>query len=125
MMVLLVERLHSRGGPYFEIPRTVFDHGGAGPPPLSRQAFVMSENAAPLLPRGATVTVIAPELAPNWDATHYLSASGLLPRQHVLHPTLGEGETGPDFIITVGRPLDRSGYRLVRRFREGWLYQHE
>jgi len=29
MMLLLVERLYSRGGPYFEIPRTVFDRSAA------------------------------------------------------------------------------------------------
>jgi hypothetical protein len=123
MMLLLLERLHARGGPYFEIPRTVFDHAVPGPMPLSRQAIVVSEQAAPLLPRGATVTVIAPELAPNYDVTHYLTASGFLPRQHVVHPTLAEGERWPDFVIALGKPLDHSGYRLVRAFPEGSLYQ--
>ena len=123
MMVLLAMRLYSRGGPYFEIPRTVLDHVLPGGPLLSRQAIVMSERVAPLLPRGATVTVVAPELAPNWDATLYLTATGFLLHQHVMHPTLGEGEQWPDFVIALGRPLEHRGYRLVREWPEGRLYQ--
>ena len=69
------------------------------------------------------VSDIAPALAPNWDATHYLTASGLLPYQRVLHPSLAKDERGPDFVITLGRPLEHRGYRLVRQWRAGWLYQ--
>ena len=125
MMLLLVERLHWRGGPYWEVPETVFDHVDRGELPLSRQAIVMCEHVAPLLPRGASITVVAPALAPNWDATHYLTASGLLPHQYVRHPMFGEGEPRADFVITLGRPLDHYGYRLVRQWPEGWLYQRK
>lgn len=123
MTFLLVAHLRSRGGPYFEIPETVQDHV-ARKLPLSRQAIVMSRHAEPLLPRGATVTVIAPALAPNYDATHYLTASGLLPHQHVLHPAF-EGDRGPDFVIALGSPLEHAGYHLVREFPEGRLYQRK
>src|SRR5207248_10752784 len=125
MMVLLAGILRSRGGPYLQIPRTVFDHVTAGDPPLARQAIVMCENAGPLMPPGATVTVIAPQLAPNFDATHYLTASGFLPRQRVQHPRLANGEQWPDFVIALGAPLHHRGYRLVREFREGWLYRRD
>jgi len=123
MTLLLVQGLYSRGGPYFEIPQTVQDHVGRELP-LSRQAIVMSRRAEPLLPRGATLTVIAPALAPNYDATHYLTASGLLPHQHVLHPAFGE-DRGPDFVIALGSPLEHPGYHLVREFPEGRLYQRK
>jgi len=125
MTVLLVRQLFSRGGPYFEIPETVYDHVSPGSPPLNRQAIVISRRIEPLLPRGASVTVIAPALAPNYDVTHYLTASGFLPHQHVVHPTLGVGEQWPDYIIALGRPLDHPGYRLVREYAEGRLYQRE
>ena len=122
MTLLLVQSLYSRGGPYFEIPETVQDHLGLGVV-LSRQAIVMSLRAAALMPRGASLTVIAPALAPNYDVTHYLTASGLLPFHRVLHPTLAEGEHWPDFVIALGAPLEHRGYRLVREFPEGRLYQ--
>jgi hypothetical protein len=90
--------------------------------PLSRQAIVMARNAEPLMPRGATVTVIEPAAAPDYDFTHYLTASGMLPRHRVLHPTLADGEHWPDFVIALGEPLQHRGYVLVREFREGRLY---
>lgn len=120
-IVSLVLHFHGLGGPYFEIPETVFDHVLVDPP-LSRQAIVMARHAEPLMPRGATLTVIAPALAPNYDPTHYLATSGFLPRHNVLHPTLAEGEPWPDFIIALGAPLDHRGYALVREFPEGRLY---
>jgi len=123
MILLLLLHFRALGGPYFEIPRTVYDHVIPGRPPLTRQAIVMSENVAPLLPRGATLTVISPELEPNWDATHYLTASGLLPHQRVMHPAFGPGQQHPDFVIALGRPFSNPEYRLVREFPEGRLYQ--
>ena len=123
MMVLLIRSLHSRGGPYLEIPRTVYDHVTPGPVHLSRQAIVMAEQAGPLMPRGSTLTVVAPELAPNYDVTHYLTVVGFLPRHRVLHPTLGEGEHWPDYVIALGKPFEHRGYRLVREWPEGRLYR--
>lgn len=117
----LVRLLHARGGPFWEIPETILDHVEVERP-LSRQAIVMSRHAEPLMPRGASLTVIAPAMAPNYDFTHYLTASGMLPRHEVRHPSLAEGERWPDFVIAIGAPLDHPGYRLVREFPEGRLY---
>lgn len=122
MMLLLVQEFRSVGGPYFEIPETIFDHV-LSEVQLSRQSIVMSRHAEPLMPRGATLTVIAPELAPDYDPTHYLTASGVLPRHRVQHPTLAEGEKWPDFVIALGAlPLEHRGYALLREFPEGRLY---
>jgi hypothetical protein len=121
MTYLIVWTFHQRGGPYFEIPETVLDHV-LPEVPLSRQAIVMSRHAEPLMPRGSSLTVIAPALAPNYDCTHYLTASGMLPRHRVLHPGLAEGEAWPDFVIALGTPFEHRGYRLLREFPEGRLY---
>lgn len=121
MAVLLVRALYYRGGPHFEIPATVFDHE-TYVTPLTRQAIVMCRRAEPLMPRGASLTVIDPAGAPNYDFTHYLTASGMLPRHRVFHPSLKEGEPWPDFVIALGAPLEHPGYRLVREFPEGRLY---
>ncbi len=75
------------------------------------------------MPRGSSVTVVAPELAPNFDATHYLTASGMLPRHHVRHPHLADAQASTDFVIALGAPLNHPGYRLVREFPEGRLYE--
>jgi hypothetical protein len=122
MTLLIVKEFRSVGGPYLEIPETIFDHV-LPDVQLSRQAIVMSRHAEQLMPRGASLTVIAPELAPNYDPTHYLTASGVLPRHRVQHPTLAEGEKWPDFVIALGTlPLEHRGYTLLREFPEGRLY---
>ncbi|HKR64621.1 MAG TPA: hypothetical protein VJZ00_12895 [Thermoanaerobaculia bacterium] len=121
LTAMLVRALYFRGGPYLEVPRTVFDH--AGPDALlPRQAIVMCRHVEPLMPRGASVTVIDPQEAPNYDPTLYLTASGFLPRHRVLHPSLDEGQPWPDFVIALAHPLVHRGYRLVREFPEGRLY---
>jgi hypothetical protein len=121
LTLLLVRHLRDLGGPYFEIPETIYDRV-PGAPHLSRQAIVMCRHAAPLMPRGSTLTVIEPPLGKDFDATHYMTADGQLPHHRVVHPTLEEGETWPDFVIALGNPLQHRGYRLVREFPEGRLY---
>lgn len=120
----LVRLYTGRGGLLLELPETVLDHVMAEPP-LSRQAIVMSRHAEPLMPRGSSLTVIAPALAPHYDPTHYLTACGMLPRHEVRHPSLtaAEEERWPDFIIALGAPLEHPGYRLRRDFPEGRLYE--
>lgn len=121
MTFLIVREFHARGGPYFEIPRTIFDHV-LSDMPLSRQAIIVARYAEPLMPDGATLTVVAPELAPQYDPTHYLATTGFLPRHKVRHPTLAEGEPWPDFVIALGAPLEHRGYELLREYPEGRLY---
>lgn len=126
LTLLLVRHLRGLGGPYFEIPETIYDRV-PGAPHLSRQAIVMSRHAAPLMPRGSTLTVIAPGPgndfdAKNFDATHYMTADAHFPHHRVVHPTLEEGERWPDFVIALGNPLRHRGYRLVREFPEGRFY---
>jgi hypothetical protein len=126
LTLLLVRHLRGLGGPYFEIPDTIYDRV-PGAPHLSRQAIVMSRHAAPFMPRGSSVTVIAPTPdmsfdGKNFDATHYMTADAQLPHHRVLHPTLAEEEQWPDFVIALGGPLHHRGYRLVREFPEGRLY---
>jgi len=121
LTLLLVRHLRGLGGPYFEIPETIYDRV-PGAPHLSRQAIVMSRHAAPLMPRGSSLTVIAPALGEHFDVTHYMTADAQLPYHRVLHPALAEGEKWPDFVIALGSPLHHRGYRLVREFPEGRLY---
>jgi len=126
LTLLLVRHLRGLGGPYFEIPETIYDRV-PGSPHLSRQAIVMSRRAAPLMPRGSSLTVIAPAPdgsfdANNFDATFYMTADAQLPHHRVLHPTLAEEEQWPDFVIALRNPLRHRGYRLVREFPEGRLY---
>ena len=121
LTLVLVRHLYRLGGPYFEIPETIYDRV-PGAPHLSRQAIVMSRRAAPFMPRGSSLTVIAPPYNPSGDATLYMTADGHFPHHRVLHPTLAEGEPWPDFVIALGSPFEHRGYRLVREFPEGRLY---
>jgi hypothetical protein len=126
LTLLLVRHLRGLGGPFFDIPETIYDRV-PGSPHLSRQAIVMSRHAEPLMPRGSSLTVIAPVPdgsfdAKNFDITYYMTADAQLPHHRVLHPTLAEGEAWPDFVIALSNPLQHRGYRLVREFPEGRLY---
>jgi len=120
----LVQQLRSSGGPWLRVPETITDHEGPTFP-LSRQAIVMCERSEPLMPRGSSVTVFAPELAPNYDATHYLLAIGLLPRHRIVAPPTAITDAWPDFVIAVGSPLKRDDYVLVAEFPEGRLYRRK
>jgi len=121
MTWLLIRDFQALGRPYFDIPETIFDHVLPVPPP-TRDVIVLAREIAPLMPNGATLTVVQPALAPDYDFTDYLAAAGQLPRHRVLHPTLAEGEPWPDFVLAIGAPLQHRGYALVREFPKGRLY---
>lgn len=115
----LVHRFQSLGGPYFEFPDTVQDHVAVVRWP-SADAIVLSRNAAKILPRGATVTILQPSAAPNYDATHYLTGVGLMPHQRVVRPDL---ETRPDYVLALRDPLEHPAYRLFKEIEGGRIYQ--
>jgi hypothetical protein len=120
----MIHRFHWLGGPYFELfPPTIQDH--VWPTPfLSRDAIVLSRRAEPLIPRGATVTILAPSEAPNYDQTHWLTGLGMLPRHHLMPQKLeGPPEQLPRYVIAIHDPLNHPHYRQIARFPEGFLYE--
>lgn len=120
-----VRRFHFLGGPYFEIPETIQDHVWPTPFP-SRDAIVLSRRAEPLLPRGATVTILLPSDAPNYDQTHWLTGLGMLPKQHAVPQKLDlPPEQLPQFVITIHEPLEHPHYELMQSFPEGHLYRRK
>jgi hypothetical protein len=118
-LVAIVHRFHWLGGPYFALPDTIQDHVWPSRF-MSADAIVLSRRAEPLLPRGATVTLLAPSEAPNYDQTHWLTGLGLLTHQHVVPQKLDDG---PQFVIAIRAPLDDPRYALVKTFPEGGLYE--
>ena len=122
----IIQRFHWLGGPYLDLfPETIQDH--VWPSRFaSADAIVACRKAAPLLPRGAEVTVIAPQEAPNYDPTLWLTGLGLLTRQRVVPPKF-EGttaETLPDYIVAVGpQQFPHQSYRQIAAFPEGRLYE--
>jgi hypothetical protein len=120
----VVHRFYWLGGPWFEVPQTIQDH--VWPTRfLSADAILLCRRAAPLLPRGAEVTILAPREAPNYDQTHWLTGIGMLPHQTPVPQKL-EGttrETLPDYVIAIRDPLPHPSYRLVATFPEGFLYE--
>lgn len=114
----LIHRFHRLGGPYFEIPETLYDH-------VSKtrhqtvDSILLARRSAPFLPRGATVTMFRP--SQRDDTSHFHTAVGLLHYQRVLAPPKSaQGTT--DFVITVREPFHDPAYRVVARFPEGNLY---
>lgn len=115
----LIYRFYSLGGPYFELPDTVQDHVSVVRWP-SADAIVLAGNAAKILPRGVSVTILQPSAAPNFDVTHYLTGVGLMPHQRVVKPDL---DTRPDYVLALREPFDHPAYRLVREVEGGRIYQ--
>lgn len=115
----LVHRFHWLGGPYFTIPETIQDH--VWPARFkSTDAIVLCRRAEPLLRRDATITILAPSEAPNYDQTHWLTGLGLLIHQRVIPQKL---EQRPEYVIAIGDPLESADYHLVATFPEGYLYE--
>ena len=119
--VALMREYHRRGGPYFEIPATIEDHIWVGEN-LTRETILLCRRAAPLLPRGAEVTIMRPSQRPNYDATIYLTGVGLLPHQRVFVP---DPDSRRQYVLALREPLDWNGYRLVAEFPEGRLYAYD
>ena len=116
LLIAFVNRLYTRGGPYFARPVTIVDHVGPQKHE-TRDALILLPKVRPLLPRGAHVTCFEPgssDLSPA-----FFAAIGQLPLQHVVSPY----GTLPEYIIAVGRELDNPSYRVVAEFPEGRLYK--
>lgn len=115
----LIRRFHSLGGPYFDFfPQTIQEHVSVHRWP-SADAIVLSRNAAKLLPRGATVTILQPSQAPNYDATHFLTGVGLMPHQRVIKQDLAQR---PQFVLALREPFEHPSYRLLHEVEGGRIY---
>jgi len=88
----------------------------------SRDMILLSQRAADIVPRGATVTAIRPSEAPDYDVTLYLTASGTMPRHRVVPPLLDANDR-PQFVLAVREPLSNPHYRLFRELPEGRIYE--
>ena len=116
LLIALIDRFYTRGGPYFQRPATIVDH--VGPEKHgTRDALILLPKVRRLLPRGARVTCFEPgnaDMSPD-----FFAAVGQLPQQTVVSPY---GKL-PEYIIAVGRELDDPLYRVIAEFPEGRLYK--
>ena len=117
-LVALVGLFVRRGGPYFAKPRTIYDHVQRDRHPTIDDILVCRA-AEPLMPHGASVTIVKPSEKPNYDTTHVDTAAGLLPFQRLVAPA---ERPVADYVITIREPLPDPRYRLVAEFPEGKLY---
>ena len=116
LLIAFVNRLYTRGGPYFARPATIVDHVGTQKHE-TRDALILLPKVRPLLPRGAHVTCFEP--GSNDYSPAFFAAIGQLPQQRVVSPY----GTLPEYIIAVGRELDNPSYRVIAEFPEGRLYK--
>ena len=116
LLIAFVNRLYTRGGPYFARPETIVDHVGPNKHE-TRDALMLLPKVRPLLPRGARVTCFEPggaDLSPD-----FFAAVGQLPLQRVVSPY---GDL-PEYIIAIRKPFDNPAYRVIAEFPEGRLYK--
>jgi hypothetical protein len=106
--VALIRHFYDLGAPYFAIPETVQDHVSIARP-VSRDAIVMTQRAALLIPRGATVTVLG-------DPTLNYLASGTMPHHAIV-------SDDAQYVITLRGSLDDPAYALQDELPEGKIYK--
>lgn len=127
LLITCIQRLYSRGGPYFEEPLTILDHV-APVRDETRDALLLLPKVRPLLPRGAEVTCFRPVNGEQqYDMAKFFAAVGQLPAQVVLPPFVA-GATLPrqslvEYVIAVDEPFNHPAYRVVAEFPEGRLYK--
>ncbi|HEX9130502.1 MAG TPA: hypothetical protein VF850_15160 [Gemmatimonadaceae bacterium] len=119
--LLLKEFIH-RGAP-LELPTTVESHTWVGEN-STRDAVILCIRARRFIPRGATVTLVKPSQAPNYEATIFLTGVGNLPLHRVVAPRLtGDENDLPEYVIALREPLLHARYRKRADFPEGALYE--
>ncbi|HVS32596.1 MAG TPA: hypothetical protein VMS98_14220 [Thermoanaerobaculia bacterium] len=130
LLIALVVRFYSLGGPFLERPETIYDHVWPTRHPTV-DAILAVRGARPFLPPGAEVTIIRPSILPEWEPTDFATAVGLLPEHRVVLPH-SVARNGPDYVIAIGRPLSARAlifvhprYRLIAGFRGGALYRKD
>ncbi|HEY8180822.1 MAG TPA: hypothetical protein VII32_01175 [Thermoanaerobaculia bacterium] len=116
LLIAFVNRLYTRGGPYFARPETIVDHVGPNKHE-TRDALVLLPKVRRLLPRGARVTCFEPGNADTMP--DFFAAVGQLPQQIVVSPN----GVLPEYVIAIRKPLDNSAYRAIAEFPEGRLYK--
>jgi len=130
LVLALLVRLFTRGGPYFERPRTIVDHVGTGTHE-AQLALLLLPKAARLIPRGASVTCFRPTGGgrQQYDAATFLAAVGQLPHHRVFAPfTAGEDVPRQDlveYVIAVRDPFVHPAYRMIGEWPEGRVYRVE
>ena len=128
LVAALAGRLYTRGGPYFERPRTIVDHTGRMKHE-SRDALVLLPKVRPLLPRGAEVTCFRPVdgAAPAGDTDNYFAAVGQLPYHSVMPPFTAMADVPRkhlvEYVVAVREPFTHPAYREIAAFPEGRLYR--
>jgi 4-amino-4-deoxy-L-arabinose transferase-like glycosyltransferase len=128
LVAALAGRLYTRGGPYFERPRTIIDHiGRAVHDP--RDALVLLPKVRPLLPRGVEVTCFRPVdgAAPAGDTDNFFAAVGQLPYQSVMPPFTAMADVPRkdlvEYVVAVREPFTHRDYKEIAAFPEGRLYR--
>jgi hypothetical protein len=116
LLIAFVNRLYTRGGPYFARSETIVDHVGPNKHE-TRDALVLLPKVRRLLPRGARVTCFEPGNADTMP--DFFAAVGQLPQQIVVSPN----GVLPEYVIAIRKPLDNSAYRVIAEFPEGRLYK--
>ena len=128
LVAALAGRLYTRGGPYFERPRTIVDHTGRAKHE-SRDALVLLPKVRPLLPRGAEVTCFRPVdgAAPAGDTDNFFAAIGQLPYHSVMPPFTAMADVPRknlvEYVVAVREPFTHRDYKEIAAFPEGRLYR--
>jgi hypothetical protein len=126
LVAAFAHRLLTRGGPYFDRPRTVMDHVS----PFGHEttdALVVLPEFANLLPRGASVACFRPVGGEAANDGNTLPAVGMLPRQMVVPPFAASLSTPtrelPDYVVALRDPFTHPQYELIAERPPGRLYR--
>jgi hypothetical protein len=127
LFIAFVNRLYTRGGPYFQFPQTIVDHVGPNKHE-TRDALMVLPRIRHLLPRGAHVACFRPiNGGQDYDAPNFLTAVGQLPERFVQPSFFAALDTPPaslvDYVIAIRDPFTHPAYHVVAEFPEARLYK--
>ncbi|HYM59867.1 MAG TPA: hypothetical protein VEZ11_03125 [Thermoanaerobaculia bacterium] len=127
LVASVVYRYHVTGGLYVERPASVMDHSGPDRVAI-RDALVLMDRVAPLIPRRATVTCFRPKDGDPWpDTGLLLTAAGRFARQSVLDSSSARRVTPcpevAEYVVAIAEPFTNPCYAEVARYPEGALYR--
>ena len=113
-MGIAVREHFARGGP--RLARTIASNS-SNSPKSAEDTLLLFEEAMKVVPRGATVTVFKPRNRAD-DMQVLRFSHGQLPYHHVVPQS-----ESPDFIITLGAPLEDGRYEQVAANDAGTIWR--
>jgi hypothetical protein len=118
-LVIAVREHVARGGPM--LARTISSNSSNNPK-SAEDTLLLYEHASKNVPRGATIAVLKPQNRADDKQVSRVS-HGQLPFHRVVPQSTLDGNDAPDFVITLGAPLEDPRYERIHESAAGAIWK--